>query len=67
MNDFLTTSEVARIFGISDARVRQLIYAGVLPAEKVGNMNLVRRGDLPLLNDRRNGRPRKITKELASS
>ena len=66
MRDLLTTSEVAEIEGISDARVRQLIYAGKLPAEKIGNMNLVRRADLKLLRNRKPGRPPKDkTKQAA--
>ena len=63
MNDLLTTSEVAEIAGISDARVRQLIYAGKLPAQKIGNMNLVKRDDVKLLKNRKHGRPYKEQKD----
>jgi excisionase family DNA binding protein len=62
MKDLLTTREVAAEVGISDARVRQLIYVGVLPAQKIGNMNLVKRTDLKLLENRKNGRPQKEKK-----
>jgi len=59
MNDLLTTSEVADIVGLSDARIRQLIYAKILPSTKIGNMNLVKRDDLQLLDNRKQGRPKK--------
>lgn len=62
MKDLLTTREVAAEAGISDARVRQLIYVGILPATKVGNMNLVKRADLKVLDNRKNGRPQKEKK-----
>lgn len=59
-NDFLTTSEVAKILQISDARVRQLILTGQLPSEKKGRDHFIRRIDLTLVEERRVGRPRKI-------
>lgn len=59
MKDLLTTNEVAEIIGISDVRVRQLIYAKKLPAEKIGNTIVVKREDLNLIKDRKSGRPRK--------
>lgn len=59
MKDLLTTTEVAEIAGLSDARIRQLIYAKILPSTKIGNMNLVKRKDLILLANRKAGRPKK--------
>ncbi len=59
MRDLLTTTEVATIVGVTDSRIRQLILSKVLPAQKFGNTNLVRREDLKLLENRRSGRPRK--------
>jgi len=57
----LTTKDAARRLGVSDARVRALILAGRLPAEKFGRAHLIREQDLELVRDRRPGRPR-ITK-----
>lgn len=64
MKDLLTTREAAEILKISDARIRQLIYAGKLPAQKIGQMNLIKKSDLELIKDRKTGRPSKkdITK-----
>jgi excisionase family DNA binding protein len=59
MNDLLTTRESAEILGISDARIRQLIYAGRLPSQKIGQMNLIKRADLELIRVRKSGRPKK--------
>ena len=59
MKDLLTTSEVADIVGLSEGRIRQLIIAKRLPAQKFGKFNLVQRKDLKLIEDRQNGRPRK--------
>jgi excisionase family DNA binding protein len=63
MRDFLTTRESAKILGISDARVRQLIYAGRLPSEKIGQMNLIKKEDLELVRERKVGRPAKVKSE----
>ncbi len=63
MRDFLTTRESAEILGISDARVRQLIYAGRLPSEKIGQMNLIKKEDLELVRERKVGRPAKVKSE----
>ena len=63
MRDFLTTRESAKILGISDARVRQLIYAGRLPSEKIGQMNLIKKEDLELVRERKVGRPAKAKSE----
>ena len=59
MKDLLTTREAAEILKISDARVRQLIYAGKLPSQKIGQMNLIKESDLELVKDRKTGRPKK--------
>ena len=60
MKDLLTTRESAEILGISDARIRQLIYAGKLPSQKIGQMNLVKKADLELIRERKTGRPPKV-------
>ncbi len=59
MEDLLSTREAAEILEISDARVRQLIYAGKLPSQKIGQMNLIKKSDLELIKDRKTGRPPK--------
>lgn len=59
IDDFLTTRETAEILGISDARIRQLIYAGRLPSQKIGQMNLIKKSDLELVRIRKSGRPKK--------
>jgi excisionase family DNA binding protein len=59
MKELLTTKEVAAIVGLSDARIRQLILAGILPAEKFGKSNLIRRKNLIHLEGRESGKHRK--------
>lgn len=55
----LTTSGVAERLGLTDARIRQLIRAGRLPAEKIGRDYLINEKDLKLVSDRKPGRPKK--------
>lgn len=58
----LTTRDAAKILGISDARVRQLIYEGQLISEKIGNSNLIRESDLSKVTIHgKAGRPPKKT------
>jgi excisionase family DNA binding protein len=57
--ELLTTMEAANELKLSDARVRQLIYAKRLPAQKFGNTHIIRREDLKLIASRKNGRPKK--------
>ena len=60
----LTTREVAKIFGISDARVRQLIYDGQLPSQKSGNSNLILESNLSKVTIHgKAGRPKKAKDE----
>lgn len=59
MKELLTTKEVAEIVGVTDGRIRQLILAGVLPAEKFGKSNVIRRADLKLLQERAHGNKKK--------
>lgn len=65
MKDLLTTPEVAQIVGLSEGRIRQLIIAKKLPARKYGNVNLVERKDLALIENRVHGRPRKNKQKAA--
>jgi len=55
--DFLTTAEAARELGVTPARVRQLILAGRLPAEKHGRDWLIDPASLDQVGERRPGRP----------
>ena len=59
IDGYLTTKEVAERLNISEGRVRQFIAEGRLPAEKVGQTNLVKESDLQLVEDRQTGRPPK--------
>ena len=58
----LTTTQAADILGIKQARVRQLILAGRLPAKKHGRDWIIRERDLELVRVRKVGRPRKAVK-----
>jgi excisionase family DNA binding protein len=66
MKELLTTQEAAGIKGISDARIRQLILLGKLPAQKFGRSNLIKRKDLCKISIQgKAGRPKKPEVELA--
>jgi excisionase family DNA binding protein len=54
---FMTTKEAAERLSVTDARIRQLILDGRLPAQKFGNMNMIREEDLKLVAERKTGRP----------
>jgi len=54
----LTTKDAAKRLGVSDGRVRAMIIAGRLPAEKFGRAHLIREEDLKLVKNRKPGRPR---------
>lgn len=54
MTGYLTVQQAADHLGITDARVRQFILAGVLPAERMGKKNLiVKTTDVAKLWDKR--------------
>jgi excisionase family DNA binding protein len=55
----LTTNEVAEALGITARRVRALIEAKQLPAEKKGRDYLISETSLAALSNRTPGRPRK--------
>lgn len=62
----LGTREAARILGVTQARVRQLIIAGLLHAEKVGRDHLIDPVELKRFSaeERRlPGRPKKANKK----
>jgi excisionase family DNA binding protein len=53
----LSTSEAAKMLGITPARVQQLIWAKKLPAQQVGRSYVINEADLKLIEDRKPGRP----------
>lgn len=53
----LTTQEAAERLGVTSARIRAMILAGRLPAEKFGHVHMVREEDLALVAERKPGRP----------
>ena len=53
----LTAKQAAKALGVNDSRVRQLILAGRLPAQKFANVWLIREKDLAKVSDRKTGRP----------
>ncbi|MCL2024924.1 MAG: type II toxin-antitoxin system HicB family antitoxin [Coriobacteriia bacterium] len=63
----VTTTEAASRLGVSQSRVRQMIAAGQLTAEKAGRDNLVSVSSINarLKNPRRTGRPRKMRESVA--
>ena len=55
----LTTEQAAERLGIGSQRVRDLIKAGRLPAERFGSQWLIKEKDLKLVAVRKPGRPKK--------
>jgi excisionase family DNA binding protein len=55
----LTTAQAAKILGVNDSRVRQLILAGRLPAQKLGRDWIIYEKDLSKVVDRKPGRPKR--------
>ncbi len=53
----LTTVQAAKALKVNDSRVRQLILAGRLPAQKFGRDWLIQKKDLKLVANRKPGRP----------
>ena len=54
----LSTVQVAAELGISKVRVIVLINQGRIPATRIGNIWVIRRGDLEPVRNRPTGRPR---------
>lgn len=54
----LTTEEAAKRLGVNRSRIRQLILAGRLPAEKFGKAWAIDPKDLEAVRTRKPGRPR---------
>jgi len=62
----LTTEEAAERLGVTSVRVRAMILAGRLPAEKFGHVHMIREEDLALVADRKPGRPALTDEEKAA-
>jgi len=59
--EYISTPEAARMLGVSDGRIRQMVASGQLPAKKEGRDNMVRFTDVEALRTkpRKAGRPKK--------
>lgn len=57
MESLLTTEEAAARLGVTSARVRAMILAGRLPAQKFGHVHMIQEADLKLVEGRKTGRP----------
>ena len=55
----INTKKASKLLGVNAQRIRQLIAAGRLPAQKVGRDWVIRERDLAKVADRKPGRPRK--------
>jgi excisionase family DNA binding protein len=64
--EFLTTQQAADKLRVHRSRVHALIQAGRLPAEKFGNVYMIRETDLKLVEERKIGRPPKVKVERDS-
>ncbi len=58
MADGKTTTEVAKIIGVSRSRIRHLIADGKLRATKVGRDWVIANDDIESLREAKGGRPR---------
>ena len=61
--ELIGTAEAAKRLGIGQDRVRDLIHAGRLPAEKLGRDYFMKAADLKLVRNRKPGRPKKAAKK----
>jgi excisionase family DNA binding protein len=57
--EYITTREAAQRLEVTPQRVRAMIHAGRLPAQKVGRDWLIRPDDLDLVKDREPGPPKR--------
>jgi len=58
-DEILNSEAAAKALGVTTQRVRALIHAGRLPAERLGREFMIRRKDLALVKVRKPGRPPK--------
>ena len=59
----LSVKESAEILGVNRQRIQALISQGRLPAQKIGNSYVIKESDLPLIAQRKTGRPPKDKNE----
>ena len=57
MGNVITVEEAGQRLGVSPSRIRALIYAGRLPAEKFGTNYAIKESSLKLVEHRPTGRP----------
>ena len=55
----ISTKEASEKLGVSVLRVQQLIWQGLLPAQKIGRDFVINEKDLSLVKNRKAGRPKK--------
>jgi len=63
----INTKEASNLLGVNVQRVRQLIAAGRLPAQKVSRDWVIREKDLSKVADRKPGRPKKKQGQLTNN
>ncbi len=56
---YLTTKETAEKLGVSTGRIRQMVLAGQLHAEKFGRDLMISEDDIKAVSNRKTGRPKK--------
>ncbi len=61
--NYLTTKETAEKLGVTVGRVRQMVIAGQLQAEKFGRDLMINESDIKEVSNRKTGRPKKIETE----
>jgi excisionase family DNA binding protein len=62
----LTTQQTAERLGVHRSRVHALIQEGRLPAQKFGNVYMIKESDLHLVAERKTGRPPKKKRREAA-
>ena len=60
MTNLITVAKAAALLEVTPRRVQALIAEGKLPAQRIGRDYLIDPSDLPLLERRPPGRPRKV-------
>ncbi len=62
MDKILTTKQAGKKLNVNASRVRQLILAGRLPAQKFGSSWMIKEKDLVKVADRKVGNPNWVKK-----
>jgi excisionase family DNA binding protein len=65
--NYLTTKETAEKLGVSAGRIRQMVLAGQLHAEKFGRELMISETDIQAVRNRKTGRPKKSESENRES